>query len=56
MTNEEMELARLRVENTKLKLTKAQKAYRRRKAFDQAMRDMGMRKVKGCVTGETYWE
>lgn len=29
---------------------------RARKEFDEMMRDLGMKKVRGSVSGMTYWE
>lgn len=29
---------------------------RQRRARDEAIRSLGMTKVRGCVSGETYWE
>ncbi len=41
---------------TSAKRLKAAKARLRRKLRDDAMRSLGLVKVKGAVSGRTYWE
>lgn len=51
MTLEELNTLKMEVE-----AVKKENARLRRKARDQAMKDLGLTKVRGCVSGKTYWE
>ena len=39
-----------------LRQARAARAKARRKAREQIMRDMGLTKVRGAVSGRVYWE